>query len=296
MRYRLLTLLLCLFLPCLFFSTGHALTRIHYQAPLATVKWTFSEELGFCRLTHEIPHYGQAMFEMRTGRLQSFVLDTQVGPSRKETVTLTTGSPGWRLPEALILNDHAKMSQGYAPFRFGTMTVRRMLNSLAQGYAPTLTYQSWLGNRQQVQVSISPANFSRSYTQYLACSKKILPFTFVDIEHTVIYFGVNDRRILKDQRYKLERIQEYFKVMKPKIRRIVIKGYADYAGNYLYNKYLSIDRAKALRKFIVEDMKFDAKKLVVRAYGVGQAVANNSTRSGRALNRRATIDIYLEDP
>ncbi|ODN42499.1 flagellar protein MotY [Piscirickettsia litoralis] len=293
MRYSgLVSILLSLLIA----AQVHGLAPVNYQAPLDSVKWEFSEELGFCRLTHDIPNYGQAVFEMRTGRLQSFVLDTQIGPSRKEPVTLTTGSPGWRAPEPLLLNDQTKMSQGYEPFRFGTMTARRMLNSLAQGYAPIFSYASWLGNGQKVTVKISPVNFSKAYTKYLTCGKKILPFTFVDIEHTVIYFGVNDRRILKDQRYKLERIKEYFKVMKPKIRRIVIKGYADYAGNYLYNKYLSIDRAKALRKFIVEDMKFDTKKLVVRAYGVGQAVANNSTRSGRALNRRATIDIYLEDP
>jgi hypothetical protein len=66
---------------------------------------------------------------------------------------------------------------------------------------------------------------------------------------------------------------------------VVVAGYTDTTGSYLYNRWLSQQRAEAgMRGLMREGVNEDN----IRAVGYGQLhpVASNKTRAGRAQNRR----------
>jgi outer membrane protein OmpA-like peptidoglycan-associated protein len=72
--------------------------------------------------------------------------------------------------------------------------------------------------------------------------------------------------------------------------RIEVKGFTDATGKPAYNEALSLRRAEAVRKVLVER---GVKEAQVLAIGMGQTnpVASNATPDGRAKNRRVELHI-----
>jgi outer membrane protein OmpA-like peptidoglycan-associated protein len=72
--------------------------------------------------------------------------------------------------------------------------------------------------------------------------------------------------------------------------KIEVRGYADSTGGVAYNEALSLRRAEAVRKVLVERGVKDAQVLAI---GMGQKepVASNTTPGGRAKNRRVELHI-----
>ena len=72
--------------------------------------------------------------------------------------------------------------------------------------------------------------------------------------------------------------------------RVEIGGHTDNIGLPENNRVLSENRAKAIVQYLQEN-KIAANRLSWKGYGSSQPIANNSTESGRALNRRTTFTI-----
>jgi len=70
--------------------------------------------------------------------------------------------------------------------------------------------------------------------------------------------------------------------------KIRVQGYTDNVGTTEFNRKLSEKRAMAVVTWLA-NYGVDRSRLSVKAYGESQPVANNSTGSGRALNRRVEI-------
>lgn len=71
---------------------------------------------------------------------------------------------------------------------------------------------------------------------------------------------------------------------------IVVQGHTDSTGTAAYNKQLSIERAKAVYDFILNNgLKTSA--LSYEGYGPNAPIADNSTAEGRAKNRRVELKI-----
>ncbi len=70
--------------------------------------------------------------------------------------------------------------------------------------------------------------------------------------------------------------------------KVEIGGYTDNRGTEPLNKALSLDRAKAVRTFLVS-RGIDASRLEVKGYGSSNPVADNTTPEGQAQNRRVEL-------
>lgn len=71
---------------------------------------------------------------------------------------------------------------------------------------------------------------------------------------------------------------------------VEIQGHTDNVGSKSYNKELSHNRAKTVYEALLQ-LGVQAKQLVFQGYGDSQAVADNSTESGRAINRRTQFKV-----
>lgn len=76
--------------------------------------------------------------------------------------------------------------------------------------------------------------------------------------------------------------------------RIRIEGNTDNVGNRQSNVALSKRRAQAVASYLVREYGFDNDRFIIIGNGPDKPVANNSSASGRALNRRTDFQIVRE--
>lgn len=77
----------------------------------------------------------------------------------------------------------------------------------------------------------------------------------------------------------------------PKNAFIEIEGYTDNVGAPTYNEQLGLDRAEAVKRYLHEQHQMPLHKMNVISYGETKPVAPNTTRAGRALNRRVVVRV-----
>lgn len=75
--------------------------------------------------------------------------------------------------------------------------------------------------------------------------------------------------------------------------KLQISGYTDNTGNADSNLELSKKRAHAAEKYLI-DKGIDASRITAEGYGIANPVADNSTREGRAKNRRVEFKIVFQ--
>ncbi|VVN86879.1 OmpA family protein [Pseudomonas fluorescens] len=73
-------------------------------------------------------------------------------------------------------------------------------------------------------------------------------------------------------------------------RKVIVEGYTDATGSEAYNQSLSERRAGSVRMALVK-MGVDPARIVAQGYGKEYPVAENSSVSGRAMNRRVEVTI-----
>jgi OOP family OmpA-OmpF porin len=66
----------------------------------------------------------------------------------------------------------------------------------------------------------------------------------------------------------------------------VIEGHTDNIGSKPYNDKLSLRRANAVKKQLVDKYGIDASRLSTAGYGFSKPIADNKTEEGRQKNRR----------
>lgn len=72
---------------------------------------------------------------------------------------------------------------------------------------------------------------------------------------------------------------------------VEIEGHTDSAGSKAVNDYVGLARAEAVQRYLHEKHEIPLHKMNVITYGKDKPIAPNSTREGRALNRRVVIRV-----
>ncbi|MBI3195483.1 MAG: OmpA family protein [Ignavibacteriae bacterium] len=71
--------------------------------------------------------------------------------------------------------------------------------------------------------------------------------------------------------------------------KIEVSGHCDSTGKPEYNQELAIRRANKVRDFLISNFEIRPSNISARGYGSSKPVAENTTSSGRAKNRRVEI-------
>jgi OOP family OmpA-OmpF porin len=71
--------------------------------------------------------------------------------------------------------------------------------------------------------------------------------------------------------------------------RIKIAGHTDSTGDAAHNQDLSLRRAEAVKKALVDKYDADGSKITTKGWGAEQPLVDNGTEEGRAVNRRVEV-------
>jgi len=71
---------------------------------------------------------------------------------------------------------------------------------------------------------------------------------------------------------------------------IIVIGHTDSVGSLAYNKKLSLKRAEAVKAYLVKN-GVEASRVYTEGKAFTEPVADNKTAAGRALNRRAVVEV-----
>lgn len=72
--------------------------------------------------------------------------------------------------------------------------------------------------------------------------------------------------------------------------KVEIAGHTDNTGTAAHNLKLSQDRANTIRNFLIQK-GISPQKVTAKGYGANEPVADNSSETGRQLNRRTEVRI-----
>lgn len=72
---------------------------------------------------------------------------------------------------------------------------------------------------------------------------------------------------------------------------VEIEGHTDNVGDAAYNEALGMKRAEAVKRYLYEKHQVPLHKMNVISYGETKPAAPNTTRDGRAQNRRVVIKV-----
>lgn len=103
------------------------------------------------------------------------------------------------------------------------------------------------------------------------------------------YFDFNKATLKPGGEAEIDRVVSS---MKENTRlHVLIEGHTDSIGSDAYNMRLSERRADAVRRYMVSE-GIDDSRIETKGYGESQPVADNTSKEGRAKNRR--VDLTIE--
>jgi outer membrane protein OmpA-like peptidoglycan-associated protein len=104
-------------------------------------------------------------------------------------------------------------------------------------------------------------------------------------------FGFESYELSDEAKVALDRFVETL-IAQDKGLYLEIQGHADTTGPEDWNVYLGKKRAEAVMEYLHENYHIPLHRMEVISYGSSKPMADNSTREGRAQNRRVVILVY----
>ncbi|MGL6122294.1 MAG: flagellar protein MotY, partial [Shewanella sp.] len=223
----------------------------HYIASLSDSQWRVSENTPIvCRLEHDIPSYGKAIFTSEAGKQQNmtFTLDMWAKPDQVTQAKLISRAPQWRpgvVSKEITSLHYQKYFNGEVPKR----AAWSMLAELSRGMQPTFYYADWYNESNKIAVGLSAANFGRKYTEFKACLAHLLPYSFEDIAFTVLNYDEGGTDLTRFSKQQLSRVQEYL-AYDPEVELVLVDAYTDSYGGRSVNQKVSDKRAESVKEFL----------------------------------------------
>ncbi|NIB41943.1 OmpA family protein [Pseudomaricurvus alkylphenolicus] len=256
--------------------------------------WSVDASVFECRMSHDIPFYGDALFKRKAGESASFQLSPMQSRFQTGKASLVSRAPLWKPGGDEVNLGWVNVNRGKMPVKMSQQRSERLLAELHAGRELVLTRAPWYGAENSSKVVLSPVNFQGAYREYLACLGQLLPVNYDQIRRSSIYFPSGNDILPVSEIRKLDHIGIYVDADKT-VKRFYVDGHTDSVGPRGDNLELSQRRAEMVVGLLVE-RGIPREQITTRWHGERYPVASNRTLKGRALNRRVTVRLEKEGP
>lgn len=272
----------------LWMPSAFAAVLLEYQSPMGEEDWHMSGNRLRCGMAFTVPNYGIAYFEQFATKRPRFFLTNWQQVTKPISAIVFASPPVWKPGGQTFEIARTSVNPGEFAVYLPNAPTIKMMNYLSQGYQTRLRYLSEEGF--PISIGLSPIKFQRAYARYKRCLGNLLPFTFKNVELSIILFN-NDSYELSDQsKQQLRRIAEYVAADRS-VKQVKIVGYTDDKGRKSYNNAVSEARAHSVESYLLS-IGLPEKRMFVTWKGVKDPLASNTTEKGRAFNRRVVVRLY----
>jgi outer membrane protein OmpA-like peptidoglycan-associated protein len=108
-----------------------------------------------------------------------------------------------------------------------------------------------------------------------------------------ILFDFNRAELKPTVFLKLRKIADLVRAHPDKSTRMVIEGHTDEIGTDAYNQELSLNRAKMVMRYLVEDEGLSSGQIQTQGFGKTKPLYTGDAAENRAKNRRVEVTLTL---
>jgi sodium-type flagellar protein MotY len=284
----LLKLLSCFALLSLSFVTQAQAEQ--FQAPLTDTRWQVTETPLMCTLSQPIADFGEAKFQRRSGEQLSLTFTTKSYPASQGNVNFEIAEAPWQNVDQRSTIVEQPTSKGQTEFVLSGPFANQALTQIQEGRFPTLRYHSQ-NIPDEISVLLSTVHLADSLPDFQHCLEKLPSYSFEDISKLTVYFSSELASLTPQAKQALTKLADYVK-MDTSVKRIAISGHTDNHGNKRMNEALAASRAMAIKNFLIKQCKIAASLISTSSHRESSPISSNKSSTGRALNRRAEIEIF----
>ncbi|UJF18027.1 OmpA family protein [Vibrio sp. SS-MA-C1-2] len=284
MRNRLIALLF----PCLFATNALAIEQIE---PFDNVKWQSSQGVDFCQITlgDESADLYIAIKQVAGEKIRLTATNNGHFDLSHNQIILSSESAPWtrtqQTPLLIRLESVSHNKNQAQNVREQTLDVQQLLKLMNQG--------SWLSlNSRGHKIILPTTNASEYLSKFWLCSGQ-LPQISIDQASDVTYFYPSGSvTVTKHEKDKLLIITELIK-RDNRIKKVLIDGHSDSAGDPVANLQLSKERAAKMAIILVKN---GVNKNMIEVRGHGSRYPLTNSQGKKINNRRVQMRLVMDYP
>ncbi len=286
-RLRPISLALWLVLPGTAAAAG-------LGAPVDEAGWSVASRPFDCQLSQAVPRFGMARFRSAAGAPFQFLLDA-ARPQRHEAGEgrVALAPPAWRHDMEPQFFGTVSIQPGGTPVWLDAARARRLAEALEDGREIRLRLPDAALGGTPVELTVSPVGFARALADFQACAGELPAEAPASVNPTRVHFAFGSTHLDATARERLDRLVAVIGRVADQAT-LEVHGHADEVGSVPANDFLSLDRALAVKAYLVERGLPEARIATV-AHGERAPVAGNDTAEGRARNRRVRVAFELPE-
>ncbi|MCK5893226.1 MAG: OmpA family protein [Endozoicomonadaceae bacterium] len=259
-----------------------------YSTPMDDTIWQFDGSIFACSIAQPIPRFGSATFIYEAGLPLMLKVESQVLKKHVNTINIYSIPAPWHSLGTNIKHGNGPIQHQLYRYDSGAT---ELLNKMNNGFWGRLDILA--DTKLRHRVTLSSIGLTDVIGQFSECLKHLLPVNFRQIQHTIIYYNSGKQQSHETINRTLHNITTYI-LADPHINRIDIDGHTDGIGESLNNLTLSMKRAEAIRKILIQ-RGISSTMITTRYHGDRYPARSNNTHEGRAKNRRVEIRLYKDN-
>ncbi|KPW33955.1 putative Sodium-type flagellar protein MotY [Pseudomonas coronafaciens pv. atropurpurea] len=261
---------------------------ISFQTRLESIEWKVEGDQFECRLTQPITDFGAGEFVRRAGEQATFRLKASYNMLGNGSATLLAAAAPWQPGRGDINLGSVRVMNGDIPFNTSQAQAGRLISGLMDGRSPLIRHYNRDGGLMEIR--LLPVKFSKAFSEYQACTAKLLPMNFDQIKQAEVGFPGGGIELDARAKARLDNMVTYLKA-DPTVNRVELDGHSDNSGNRLTNRDLSRRRALAVMDYL-KAQGIPEQQITLRFHGERYPLAPNTNEANRARNRR--VNVHLE--
>ncbi|BBP79081.1 OmpA family protein [Pseudomonas gingeri NCPPB 3146 = LMG 5327] len=259
-----------------------------FQTRLESIEWKVEGDKFECRLAQPITDFGSGEFVRRAGEQAIFRLKAYNHVLGGGSATLLAAAAPWQPGRGDINLGSVKVGNGDVLFNSSQGQAGGLFHGLLDGRSPVIRHYSRDGGVSEVR--LLPVKFTQAYSDFQACTAKLLPKNFEQVKQAEIGFPGGGIDLDAQAKAQLQVMLDFIKA-DPSVNHIELDGHSDNSGNRLTNRDLSRRRALSVMEFFKAN-GIPESQIVMRFHGERYPLAPNTNPANRAKNRR--VNIHLE--